>query len=81
VKDAEKQGVSVQRSTWTARSPTASANKVIEIWSAITGGRGRDVRTNAAKRDKEGLINLIYVMADLAPAIENTIRQLSGMRD
>src|SRR5205814_8165203 len=82
VKDAEKQGVSVQQQYLDgAITNGARYNKVIEIWSAITEKVSDEMFGQMQQRDKEGNINPIYVMADSgARGSKQQIRQLSGMR-
>ena len=56
-------------------------NKVIEIWSGITEKVADEMFGQMQRRDKEGFINPIYVMADSgARGSKQQIRQLSGMR-
>ena len=82
VKDAEKQGVSVQQQYLDGAITNGERyNKVIEIWSAITEKVADEMFGQMQQRDKEGLINPIYVMADSgARGSKQQIRQLSGMR-
>src|SRR5439155_7364734 len=65
VRDAEKQGVSVtQQYLDGAITNGERYNKVIEIWSAITEKVADEMFGEMQRRDKEGDINPIYVMAD-----------------
>src|SRR5437762_2607343 len=82
VRDAEKQGVSVQQQYLDgAITNVERYNKVIEIWSAITEKVADEMFGQMQKRDKEGDLNPIYVMADSgARGSKQQIRQLSGMR-
>src|SRR5512146_2506433 len=53
----------------------------MEIWFAITEGVADEMFWAMQRRDKEGEINPIYVMADSgARGSKQQIRQLSGMR-
>ena len=82
VRDAEKQVVSVQQQYLDGAITNGERyNKVIEIWSAITEKVADEMFGQMQQRDKEGLINPIYVMADSgARGSKQQIRQLSGMR-
>src|SRR5437867_666894 len=82
VRDAEKQVVSVtQQYLDGAITNGERYNKVIEIWSAITEKVADEMFGEMQRRDKEGDINPIYVMADSgARGSKQQIRQLSGMR-
>src|ERR1700729_3127064 len=82
VKDAEKQVVAVQQQYLDGAITNGERyNKVIEIWSAITEKVADEMFGQMQKRDKEGFINPIYVMADSgARGSKQQIRQLSGMR-
>src|SRR5512144_62987 len=82
VKEAEKQGVSVQQQYLDGAITNGERyNKVIEIWSAITEKVADEMFGQMQQRDKEGAINPIYVMADSgARGSKQQIRQLSGMR-
>ena len=82
VKDAEKQVVAVQQQYLDGTITNGERyNKVIEIWSAITEKVADEMFGQMQKRDKEGFINPIYVMADSgARGSKRRIRQLSGMR-
>ena len=82
VKDAEKQVVAVQQQYLDGAITNGERyNKVIEIWSAITEKVADEMFGDMQKRDKEGEINPIYVMADSgARGSKQQIRQLSGMR-
>src|SRR5262244_96670 len=82
VRDAEKQGVNVQQQYLDGAITNGERyNKVIEIWSAITEKVADEMFGQMQKRDKEGDINPIYVMADSgARGSKQQIRQLSGMR-
>jgi DNA-directed RNA polymerase subunit beta' len=82
VRDAEKQVVSVQQQYLDgAITDGERKNKVIEIWSAITEKVSDEMFSQMQQRDKEGLINPIYIMADSgARGSKQQIRQLSGMR-
>src|SRR5262250_3114392 len=82
VRDAEKQGVNVQQQYLDGAITNGERyNKVIEIWSAITEKVADEMFGEMQKRDKEGEINPIYVMADSgARGSKQQIRQLSGMR-
>src|SRR5712692_4157050 len=82
VKDAEKQGVSVQQQYLDGAITNGERyNKVIEIWSAITEKVADEMFGEMQRRDKEGDLNPIYVMADSgARGSKQQIRQLSGMR-
>jgi len=54
---------------------------VIEIWSGITEKVADEMFGAMQQKDKEGVINPIYVMADSgARGSKQQIRQLSGMR-
>src|SRR5438270_7438574 len=82
VRDAEKQGVSVQQQYLDGAITNGERyNKVIEIWSAITEKVADEMFGQMQRRDKEGDLNPIYVMADSgARGSKQQIRQLSGMR-
>ena len=82
VKDAEKQVVNVQQQYLDGAITNGERyNKVIEICSAITEKVADEMFGQMQQRDKEGLINPIYVMADSgARGSKQQIRQLSGMR-
>jgi DNA-directed RNA polymerase subunit beta' len=82
VKDAEKQVVSVQQQYLDGAITNGERyNKVIEIWSAITEKVADEMFGEMQRRDKEGELNPIYVMADSgARGSKQQIRQLSGMR-
>src|SRR5205814_10427955 len=82
VKDAEKQVVAVQQQ-YLDRAITNGEryNKVIEIWPAITEKVADEMFGEMQRRDKEGDLNPIYVMADPgARGSKQQIRPLSGMR-
>src|SRR5439155_14170482 len=65
VRDAEKQVVSVtQQYLDGAITNCERYNKAIEIWSAITEKVADEMFGEMQRRDKEGDINPIYVMAD-----------------
>src|SRR6201993_356589 len=82
VKDAEKQVVNVQQQFLDGAITNGERyNKVIEIWSAITEKVADEMFGEMQRRDKEGELNPIYVMADSgARGSKQQIRQLSGMR-
>jgi DNA-directed RNA polymerase subunit beta' len=82
VRDAEKQVVAVQQQYLDGAITNGERyNKVIEIWSAITEKVADEMFAQMQQRDKEGIINPIYVMADSgARGSKQQIRQLSGMR-
>src|SRR6478672_3542641 len=82
VKDAEKQVVNVQQQYLDGAITNGERyNKVIEIWSAITEKVADEMFGEMQKKDKQGDINPIYVMADSgARGSKQQIRQLSGMR-
>src|SRR5437764_1175380 len=82
VKDAEKQVVNVQQQYLDGAITNGERyNKVIEIWSAITEKVADEMFGEMQRRDKEGEMNPIYVMADSgARGSKQQIRQLSGMR-
>src|SRR5450432_3094288 len=82
VKDGEKQAVSVQQQYLDGAITNGERyNKVIEIWSAITEKVADEMFGQMQQRDKEGIINPIYIMADSgARGSKQQIRQLSGMR-
>ncbi|MGA2746099.1 MAG: DNA-directed RNA polymerase subunit beta', partial [Candidatus Sulfotelmatobacter sp.] len=82
VKDAEKQVVAVQQQYLDGAITNGERyNKVIEIWSAITEKVADEMFGEMQRRDKEGDLNPIYVMADSgARGSKQQIRQLSGMR-
>src|SRR5216117_2256320 len=82
VRDAEKQVVSVtQQYLDGAITNGERYNKVIEIWSSITEKVADEMFGEMQRRDKEGALNPIYVMADSgARGSKQQIRQLSGMR-
>jgi DNA-directed RNA polymerase subunit beta' len=82
VRDAEKQVVSVQQQYLDgAITDGERKNKVIEIWSGITEKVSDEMFAEMQRRDKEGELNPIYVMADSgARGSKQQIRQLSGMR-
>src|SRR5260370_42327738 len=65
VKDAEKQVVAVQQQYLDGAITNGERyNKVIEIWSAITEKVADEMFGQMQRRDKEGFINPIYVIAD-----------------
>src|SRR6201989_2190091 len=82
VKEAEKQVVNVQQQYLDGAITNGERyNKVIEIWSAITEKVADEMFGEMQRRDKEGELNPIYVMADSgARGSKQQIRQLSGMR-
>src|SRR5207249_6791147 len=82
VKDAENQVVAVQQQYLDGGITNGERyNKVIEIWSAITEKVADEMFGEMQRRDKEGDLNPIYVMADSgARGSKQQIRQLSGMR-
>jgi DNA-directed RNA polymerase subunit beta' len=82
VKDAEKQVVNVQQQYLDGAITNGERyNKVIEIWSSITEKVADEMFGEMQRRDKEGELNPIYVMADSgARGSKQQIRQLSGMR-
>src|SRR6202051_2703218 len=82
VKDADKLVIAVQQQYLDGAITNGERyNKVIEIWSAITEKVADEMFGQMQKRDKEGFINPIYVMADSgARGSKQQIRQLSGMR-
>src|SRR5882672_7000161 len=82
VRDAEKQGVSVQQQYLDGAITNGERyNKVIEIWSAITEKVADEMFGQMQTADKDGALNPIYVMADSgARGSKQQIRQLSGMR-
>jgi len=82
VKDAEKQVVNVQQQYLDGAITNGERyNKVIEIWSGITEKVADEMFGEMQRRDKEGEMNPIYVMADSgARGSKQQIRQLSGMR-
>ncbi|MGB8722516.1 MAG: DNA-directed RNA polymerase subunit beta', partial [Terriglobales bacterium] len=82
VKDADKQVINVQQQYLDGAITNGERyNKVIEIWSAITEKVADEMFNQMQKRDKEGELNPIYVMADSgARGSKQQIRQLSGMR-
>ncbi len=82
VKDADKQVINVQQQYLDGAITNGERyNKVIEIWSAITEKVADEMFNQMQKRDKEGQLNPIYVMADSgARGSKQQIRQLSGMR-
>ena len=82
VKDADKLVIAVQQQYLDGAITNGERyNKVIEIWSAITEKVADEMFGQMQKRDKEGQLNPIYVMADSgARGSKQQIRQLSGMR-
>src|SRR5450756_1568723 len=82
VKDADKQVISVQQQYLDGAITNGERyNKVIEIWSTITEKVADEMFGQMQRRDKEGELNPIYVMADSgARGSKQQIRQLSGMR-
>jgi len=57
------------------------ANKVIQMWSAVTEKVADEMFDNMKRADEEGAMNPIYIMADSgARGSKQQIRQLSGMR-
>ena len=82
VGEAEKAVISVQQQYLDGAITNGERyNKVIEIWSGITEKVADEMFSNMQRRDKEGEINPIYVMADSgARGSKQQIRQLSGMR-
>ena len=82
VRDAEKQVVNVQQQYLDGAITNGERyNKVIEIWSGITEKVADEMFGEMQRRDKEGEMNPIYVMADSgARGSKQQIRQLSGMR-
>jgi DNA-directed RNA polymerase subunit beta' len=82
VKDADKQVIAVQQQYLDGAITNGERyNKVIEIWSAITEKVADEMFGQMQRRDKEGQLNPIYVMADSgARGSKQQIRQLSGMR-
>src|SRR5712675_2262463 len=82
VRDADKQVIAVQQQYLDGAITNGERyNKVIEIWSAITEKVADEMFGQMQRRDKEGQLNPIYVMADSgARGSKQQIRQLSGMR-
>src|SRR5712672_1128168 len=82
VREAEKQVVAVQQQYLDGAITNGERyNKVIEIWSGITEKVADEMFGEMQRRDKEGELNPIYVMADSgARGSKQQIRQLSGMR-
>ena len=82
VKDADKLVIAVQQQYLDGAITNGERyNKVIEIWSAITEKVADEMFGQMQRRDKEGGLNPIYVMADSgARGSKQQIRQLSGMR-
>src|SRR3954468_4387510 len=82
VRDGEKQVVAVQQQYLDGAITNGERyNKDIEIWSGITEKVADEMFGQMQQRDKEGLINPIYIMADSgARGSKQQIRQLSGMR-
>jgi DNA-directed RNA polymerase subunit beta' len=82
VRDADKQVIAVQQQYLDGAITNGERyNKVIEIWSAITEKVADEMFNQMQRRDKEGQLNPIYVMADSgARGSKQQIRQLSGMR-
>ena len=82
VRDAEKAVVNVQQQYLDGAITNGERyNKVIEIWSGITEKVADEMFGAMQQKDKEGVINPIYVMADSgARGSKQQIRQLSGMR-
>jgi DNA-directed RNA polymerase subunit beta' len=82
VKDADKQVIAVQQQYLDGAITNGERyNKVIEIWSSITEKVADEMFNQMQRRDKEGELNPIYVMADSgARGSKQQIRQLSGMR-
>jgi DNA-directed RNA polymerase subunit beta' len=82
VKDADKQVIAVQQQYLDGAITNGERyNKVIEIWSSITEKVADEMFGQMQRRDKEGELNPIYVMADSgARGSKQQIRQLSGMR-
>ena len=82
VKDADKSVIAVQQQYLDGAITNGERyNKVIEIWSAITEKVADEMFGQMQRRDKEGELNPIYVMADSgARGSKQQIRQLSGMR-
>ena len=65
VKDADKQVIAVQQQYLDGAITNGERyNKVIEIWSAITEKVADEMFGQMQKRDKDGDLNPIYVMAD-----------------
>jgi DNA-directed RNA polymerase subunit beta' len=82
VKDADKLVIAVQQQYLDGAITNGERyNKVIEIWSSITEKVADEMFGQMQRRDKEGELNPIYVMADSgARGSKQQIRQLSGMR-
>src|ERR1700723_1330673 len=82
VKDADKSVIAVQQQYLDGAITNGERyNKVIEIWSAITEKVADEMFGQMQTRDKQGVLNPIYVMADSgARGSKQQIRQLSGMR-
>jgi DNA-directed RNA polymerase subunit beta' len=82
VKDADKSVIAVQQQYLDGAITNGERyNKVIEIWSGITEKVADEMFGQMQRRDKEGELNPIYVMADSgARGSKQQIRQLSGMR-
>jgi DNA-directed RNA polymerase subunit beta' len=82
VKDADKLVIAVQQQYLDGAITNGERyNKVIEIWSAITEKVADEMFGQMQTRDKQGVLNPIYVMADSgARGSKQQIRQLSGMR-
>ncbi len=82
VRDADKSVIAVQQQYLDGAITNGERyNKVIEIWSAITEKVADEMFGQMQRRDKEGELNPIYVMADSgARGSKQQIRQLSGMR-
>ena len=82
VGEAERDVVSVQKQYLDGAITNGERyNKVIAIWSDVTEKVAEKMFKVLEERDKQGVINPIYVMADSgARGSKQQIRQLSGMR-
>ncbi|HUJ40741.1 MAG TPA: DNA-directed RNA polymerase subunit beta' [Candidatus Acidoferrales bacterium] len=82
VGEAERDVVSVQKQYLDGAITNGERyNKVIAIWSDVTEKVAEKMFKVLEDRDKQGVINPIYVMADSgARGSKQQIRQLSGMR-
>jgi DNA-directed RNA polymerase subunit beta' len=82
VDDADKKVIEVQKQYMDGAITNGErANKVIQMWSAVTDKVADEMFGNMKRADDEGVMNPIYIMADSgARGSKQQIRQLSGMR-
>jgi DNA-directed RNA polymerase subunit beta' len=82
VEDARREVVDVEKQYESgAITRSERYNKVVHIWSGVTEKVAKRMFDSMAQRDKQGVLNPIFIMADSgARGSKEQIRQLAGMR-